>query len=76
MRTASDPSGSSSTWSAAAAVTKSEAGEAYFYAMSFDTIPLTAGVHTVSAVITDSAGNQTTLPAVSTKPARLSTCRS
>ena len=50
-----------------APVTKPEASEPHVYSMSFDTTPLTVGVHTVSVVITDNAGNQTTLPPVSIK---------
>ncbi len=52
---------------AGAAVTQPETGGQYVYSRSFDTTPLTSGVHTVSAVITDNAGNKTTLPAVSIK---------
>jgi hypothetical protein len=52
---------------AGAAVTMPDAGETYLYSTNYDTTPLTPGVHAVSAVITDNAGNQTTLAPVSMK---------
>ena len=52
---------------AGTAVTKPDTGEPHVYSTSFDTTPLTPGVHAVSAVITDNAGNQTTLSPVSIK---------
>jgi peptidoglycan/xylan/chitin deacetylase (PgdA/CDA1 family) len=52
---------------AGTAVTKLDPGETHVYSTSFDTTALTPGIHAVSAVITDNAGNQTTLSPVSIK---------
>ncbi len=52
---------------AGAPVTKPDAGQLYVYSATFDTSTLAPGTHAVSAVLTDNAGNQTTLPSVSIK---------
>ena len=44
-----------------------DSGQQYVYSMSYDTTQVAAGTHTVSATITDNAGNTATLPAVSIK---------
>ena len=50
-----------------ASVAEPSPGEPHVYSLSFDTTSLAPGVHAVSAVITDRAGNQATLPPVSIK---------
>ena len=52
---------------AGAAVTKPDAGQLYVFSTTFEMTPLPPGVHTVGAVLTDNAGNQTTLSGVSIK---------
>jgi hypothetical protein len=50
-----------------APLTSPDSGQQYVYSMSWDTTTVAAGVHTVAAQITDSAGNTATLSAVSVK---------
>jgi hypothetical protein len=48
-----------------APLTRPDAGQPYLYSLAYDTSTLTPGAHTVSAVVTDGAGNATTTAAVS-----------
>ncbi len=50
-----------------ALLTAPDAGQQYLYTVSFDTSTLTAGLHSVSAILTDNAGNVTTAVPVSVK---------
>ena len=48
-----------------ALLTQPDTPGAYLYSISFDTSTLAAGMHSISAVVTDNAGNTTTGQAVS-----------
>jgi Bacterial Ig domain/Polysaccharide deacetylase len=48
-------------------LTAPDAGQQYLYTLNFDTSTLAAGMHTVSAIVTDNAGNVTTAPSLSLK---------
>ena len=43
-----------------ALVSAADAGQLYLYTITYDTSPLAAGAHAVSAIVTDNAGNTTT----------------
>ena len=47
-----------------ALLTRPDTGQQYLYSITFDTGTLTAGAHSVSAIVTDNAGNKTTAAAV------------
>jgi hypothetical protein len=48
-----------------APLTRPDTGQQYLYSMTFDTSPLTAGPHSISAVVTDNASNTASAAAVS-----------
>ena len=48
-----------------ALLTQPDTPGAYLYSVSFDTSTLSAGMHSISAIVTDNAGNTATAPAVS-----------